>query len=39
METYFILLVKTHNLSRNSTGQGIKKKEATMRDKSVEPLP
>ena len=39
METYFILLVKTHNLSRNGSSQGIKKKEATMREKSVEPLP
>ena len=36
---YFILLVKTRNLSRNGSSQGIKKEEATMRDKSVETLP
>ena len=39
MEMYFILLVKTRNLSRNGSSQGIKKEEATMRDKSVETLP
>ena len=39
MEMYFILLVKTRNLSRNGSSQGIKKEEATMRDKRVETLP
>ena len=39
METYFILLVKTRTLSRNGSSQGIKKDEATMRDKSIETLP
>ena len=29
METYFILLVKRRNLSRNSRGQGIKLEEAS----------
>ena len=28
METYFILLAKMHNLSRNGSGQGIKLGEA-----------
>ena len=28
METYFILLAKMHNLSRNGGGQGIKLEEA-----------
>ena len=38
METYFILLVQTRNLSHNGSSQGIKKEQATMRDKSVETL-
>ena len=29
MEMYFILSVEMHNLSRNGSGQGIKKEEAS----------